>query len=318
MQDLTPLAATLAAEAGIGSVARIERAVGGSNANYVVIGDGGWRAVLRRYRQLPAPHTVLARLRRERWTLDTLRTAGVPVPSVLASSEAPDAEALLLELAEGELLGNLALRRSAASSEAAWRAAGAALAPVHAIDAACAVAAGCEQAGIREPHRSRGPYHQEEARRNLALLAGSRPDLGSLEPLQAIVELAGPLYEQAPLALSQSDAHLWQFVHDGDECVAILDWEHVDLDDPDWDLAQLDVFRFAPVEETPEEFFAGYGRTPASPLYTLYRLERAAWVLDAYARSVDWVALSTPLAETFVRALLEGNDELRRRVDEAV
>ena len=137
-----------------------------------------------------------------------------------------------------------------------------------------------------------------------------------------VVELAGPLYERARLALSQSDAHLWQFVHAGHDrdrqCVAILDWEHVDLDDPDWDLAQLDVFRFAPVGETPEAFFSGYGRTPTSPLYTLYRLERAAWILSAHARAEDWVALSVPLAESFVRGLLKRPAALRDRVAQSV
>ena len=86
------------------------------------------------------------------------------------------------------------------------------------------------------------------------------------------------------------------------ECTAILDWEHADLDDPDYDLAQLDGFRFAPVGPVPPEFFAAYGRTPSSPLYSLYRVERAAWILDAHARGVAWPAESVPLAESFLRS----------------
>lgn len=306
MQDLTPLAARLAAEAGLGGIARIERAVAGSNANVVITVDHGERFVLRRYQQLPEPHTALARLRRERWALETLRAAGAPVARVLAASEEVGTEAVLLEFADGELLGNLAARLPATEAAAAWRDAGAALAAAHAVDAARAVAVGCEQAGIRDLTVSRGPYHYEQALANLRALARSRPDLGSFDPLRGIVERAFPLYARAPLALSQSDAHLWQFVHDRDgRCAAILDWEHVDLDDPDWDVAQLDVFRFAPVGETPRAFFEGYGRLPTSPLYPLYRLERAAWVLDAHARGEEWVMPSVPLAETFLRFSLQ-------------
>jgi hypothetical protein len=144
----------------------------------------------------------------------------------------------------------------------------------------------------------------------------------SLEPLRAILERGRPLFEQAPIVLCQYDVHLWQFVLDrrgaGWECTAILDWEHADLDDPDWDLAQLDVFRFGPVAATPKAFFTGYGRTPVSPLYMLYRLERAAWALDAYARGEDWLALSVPLAETFVTALLDRPAALSDQVDWAL
>ena len=278
--------------------------------------------MLRRYRPLPEPHTALVRLQRERWALETLSAAGAPVARALAACEEPGLETLLLDFAEGELLGNLAGRLPVADTTVAWRAAGEALAAVHAVDGPRAAAAGCEQAGIRSPSRSRGPYHQEQAREALVKLARSRPDLPALEPLRELVELAGPLYGGAPLALSQSDTHLWQFVHagaeDGWRCTAILDWEHVDVDDPDWDLAQLDVFRFAPVGEVPAWFFAGYGRTPTSPLYTLYRLERAAWILDAHVRGEAWVALSVPLAEAFVRRLLDGATDLRDAVQRAL
>jgi aminoglycoside phosphotransferase (APT) family kinase protein len=310
------------AEAGLDAVAHIKRAVAGSNENFVVTVGSGARVVLRRYEQQLEPHTALARLRRERWALQTLRAVGAPVGGVLASCEEPGREALLLEFVEGELLGSLAARLPAADAAPAWTAAGRAFAAVHAVEGARAAAAGCKLAGIRAPETSRGPYHQQETIENLRRLGRSRPDLRSLWPLRAIVERAGPLYEKAPLALAQSDAHLWQFAvaerGGGWECTAILDWEHVDLDDPDWDLAQLDVFRFAPVAETPKAFFAGYGRTPTSPLYLLYRLERAAWVLDAHVRGEAWVALSLPLAESFVAALLDRPDPLGDAVDLAL
>jgi aminoglycoside phosphotransferase (APT) family kinase protein len=205
---------------------------------------------------------------------------------------------------------------------AAWGAAGQALAAVHAVDNTRAAAAGCERAGIRAPDASRGPYHHDEALEHLARLGSSRRDLPSLEPLRAILEQARPLFGQAPVVLCQYDAHLWQFVLDRRgadwECTAILDWEHADLDDPDWDLAQLDVFRFGPVAATPKAFFTGYGRSPASPLYALYRLERAAWALDAYARGEDWLALSAPLAESFLRGLLARPDQLRDEFERAL
>jgi aminoglycoside phosphotransferase (APT) family kinase protein len=317
------LAASLCAEAGLGSLARVEAiALSRTNGNFVVAEDRGVRCVLRRYREQPPPHTALARLRRERWVLATLAGAGVPVPRVLASSEEPGAEALLMEFVDGEPLGSLVARLPSPDAAAAWGAAGRALAAVHALDNDSAAAAGCEQAGIRAPHSSRGPYHYEEALTNLSRLGRSRPDLPALRPLRAILDEARPLFEHAPLALCQYDVHLWQFMlaRRGTDwaCVAILDWEHADLDDPDWDLAQLDIFRFERVGATPSAFFAGYGRTPMSPLFTLYRLERAAWILDAYARGEEWLALSAPLAESFLRARLERPERLRADVDKAI
>jgi aminoglycoside phosphotransferase (APT) family kinase protein len=288
----------------------------------VVTDAAGKRVILRWYRERPEPHTALARLRRERWVLGTLLAAGAPVAEVLATCEEAGAEALLLEFAPGELLGSLVARMSARDAAPVWSAAGRALARAHAVDNARAASSGCESAGIRAPAASRGRYHYDEACEHLAKLGSSRPGLAPLEPLRAIIELALPLYEHAPLVLCQYDAHLWQFVLARSEadwaCTAILDWEDADLDDPDWDLAQLDVFRFEPIGATPEAFFAGYGRTPTSPLYTLYRLERAAWTLDAYAGGAEWLALSAPPAELLVRAVLARPQRLRERVEKAV
>jgi aminoglycoside phosphotransferase (APT) family kinase protein len=246
-------------------------------------------------------------LQRERWALSTVSAAHAPVPRVLASTEEPGSEALLLELAEGELLGSVVRRLPPEEADSAWVAAGRALAAVHSVDGARAEAAGCEAAGIPEPSASRGPFHQEEAFAHLDALSRSRPDLPLLRPLRSIVEDARPLYEAAPLVLCQYDVHLWQFVlarrSAGWECTAILDWEHADLDDPDWDLAQLDVFRFEEVGPTPPAFFEAYGREPG-PLYPLYRVERAVWILDAFARGEAWLALSAPPAEAYLRAML--------------
>src|SRR5438132_2231663 len=85
-------------------------------------------------------------------------------------------------------------------------------------------------------------------------------------------------------------------------CTSILDWDCAARYDLYYDLAHLDGFRFAPVGPVPPEFFAAYGRTPSSPLYPLYRVERAAWILDAHARGVAWPAESVPLAESFLRS----------------
>jgi aminoglycoside phosphotransferase (APT) family kinase protein len=272
-----------------------------------VTSESGTRAVVRRYRPQPAPHTAPARLRRERWALSTVRAAHAPVPRVLASTEEPGRESLLLELAEGELLGSVVRRLSPEEADSAWAAAGRALAAVHSVDGARAEAAGCEAAGIPAPFSSRGLYHLEEALAHLDALSRSRPDLPPLQPLRTTVEDARPLYEAAPLVLCQYDVHLWQFVlarrSTGWECTVILDWEHADLDDPDWDLAQLDVFRFEDVGPTPPAFFEAYGREPGA-LYPLYRLERAVWILDAFARGEDWLALSAPPAEAYLRTVL--------------
>jgi aminoglycoside phosphotransferase (APT) family kinase protein len=317
------LAASLCARAGLGSLASIAPvALTSSNANFVVTDVRGARAVLRRYRDQPGPHAAPERLRRERWVHETLRAAGAPVPRVLAVHDEAAAPAVLLELVDGEPLGTLVGLLSAATAGEAWRAAGRALAAVHRVDARSAVAAGCESAGIRDPTRSRGLYHRDEALANLASLARSRRDLGFVATFADAVEAARPLYERAALALCQYDAHLWQLLVERRNgswaCAAIVDWEHADLDDPDWDLAQLDVFRFEPAPAVPPAFFAGYGRTPTSPLYVLYRVERCAWVLHRHACGDRWLASSAPWAESFVRSPAVAPRRLLARVQGAV
>jgi len=259
--------------------------------------------VLRRYAEKPPPHTAIMRLRRERWAYRALDRADAPVPSVLATSEAAGAEALLLTHASGSHLGTVVSQRPPAPVAEAWRSCGRAFAAVHSVDSV--MAAGWEQVGISAPEAPRGVYHQDEALGHLARLERARPDLGALDRLRAAVLEAGPLYERAPLALCQFDAHLWQFlvasVGRGWVCTAVLDWENADFDDPDFDLAQLDGFRFAPAGPVPAAFFEGYGRTPDSPLYWLYRLERAAWTLAAHAEGAGWLQLSVPPAERLVR-----------------
>jgi aminoglycoside phosphotransferase (APT) family kinase protein len=239
-----------------------------------------------------------------RWAYDVLASVGAPVPRVLAASEEAHREAVLLEFVEGEPLGTLA-----PDLRPAWHVAGRALARVQTVKGRAASRAGCEQVGIRAPTASRGPYHYGQALANLAQLAGARSDLRPVLSLGPLIESARPLFDSAPLALCQYDTHLWQFLLVEERgrwrCSAILDWEHADLDDPDWHLAQLDVFRFAaPTGPVPPAFFDGYGYRPRSPLYELYRLERVAWLLHAHTRGVGWVGLSVPLAEAWLHELL--------------
>jgi aminoglycoside phosphotransferase (APT) family kinase protein len=320
---LRELVERLCTTAGAASVAAIEPARFGSfNRNLVVTDTSGERFVMRLYRDRPEPHTATARARRERWVLDTLAAAGVPVPQPLAWSEEERTAALLLPLVEGEALGALAARVAAGDAVGAWHAAGRAFARVHGVDSRRASDAGCEAIGITAPYASRGPYHYDEALAHLAAVADARRDLPAPGPLLAVVEEARPLYERAPVVLCQYDAHLWQFLllrrSREWECTAILDWEHADLDDPDWDLAQLDVFRFEPVGPTPTAFFAGYGRTPLSPLYALYRVERAAWVLAAHAGGAAWLDGSVGAAERFLLEAHGRTDELRRQITGAL
>ena len=300
---LRELAESLCSAAGAARVVDVEPpAFASSNQNAIVVDAAGDRFVLRVYGEKPEPHTAQARARRERWVLEMLADARAPVPRPLAAADG----ALLLPFVDGEALGTLAARRPPAEVAGAWEAAGEALAHVHAVDNERAAAAGCAKVGIRAPDASRGLFHYEEALTHL--------DAIGAKPLIELVEAARPLYEQAPLVLCQYDAHLWQFrlIRRGGrwECTAILDWEHADLDDPDWDLAQLDVFRFEPVGPVPPAFFRGYGRSPTSPLYTLYRIERAAWVLAAHARGAAWLDGSVPLAE---RVLVDALTADRRR-----
>jgi aminoglycoside phosphotransferase (APT) family kinase protein len=318
------LAASLLATAGLGSQSAIEH-IGDhwsddSNALYSVTDDLGGRYVLRRFTQKPPPQTALARLRRECWAYDVLATVGVPVPRVLATSEEAGAEASLTTNVEGEHLGTVVSALAPAEAAVAWSSCGTALAAVHAVDAGRAAAAGCDAVGI-EPTVARGGFHHDQALEHLERLSASRPELGSFDELRAAVSDALPLYERAPLALCQYDAHLWQLLVARTRgewtCSAILDWEHADLDDPDWDLAMLDGFRFDEVGVVPPAFFAGYGRTPTSPLYVLYRLERAAWILAGYTGGARWLEQSIPLSEHFVSVLLATSSELRARIGAA-
>ncbi|TML40134.1 MAG: hypothetical protein E6G25_06255 [Actinobacteria bacterium] len=318
--DSRQLAGVLLEMAGLGKPAEIRPLGRHSNAHYLIRGGDGGRYVLRRFKENPPPHSARVRCERECWIYEQLAVTGAPVPRLLAASTEPGAQAMLTAYVEGDHLGTIVPRLPNDRAASAWSSCGRTLAAVHAIDGRRAAAAGCERVGIEHPAASRGPWHYEEALSYLEQLAIARPDVGSLSELAAAVNDALPLYRRAPLVLCQYDAHLWQFLvaHDSQgqwRCTAILDWEHADLDDPDWDLAQLDGFRFAPVGAVPGDFFAGYGRTPASPLYTLYRLERAAWILSRHASGGhDWLALSVPLAEQLIRGLLARPDELREQI----
>jgi aminoglycoside phosphotransferase (APT) family kinase protein len=317
------LAESLLARAALGPIVDIQPAAMHSNAHCVVEVGGGGRSMLRWFKENAPPHTALARLDRECWVNGQLALAGAPVPRLLAWSRERGAEAMLTTLVDGEHLGAIvpSLRPRAAAQ--AWSSCGSALAAVHPIDARRAAAAGCERVGIKHPTASRGLWHHEQALISLEQLAIVRSDLGPLTELVGAVTDAQPLYEQAPLVLCQFDAHLWQFLVARDEqdqwrCAALLDWEHSDLDDPDWDLAQLDGFRWGKLDVVPHAFFAGYGRVPSSSLYALYRLERAAWILSrAAAEATDWLALSVPIAERFITALLARPKALRERIDAA-
>ena len=317
------LAGSLLARAGLGALVAMRPLAMHSNANYVIEASDGGRYVLRRFKEKAPPHTALARLDRECWAYRQLALAGAPVPRLLAQSRQRGAEAMLTALIDGQHLGTIVPSLPPDEAASAWSSCGRALAAVHAIDGRRAAGAGCERVGIQRPTVSRGLWHYEEALASLEQLGTMRPDLGSLTELAAAVTEARPLYERAPLAVCQFDAHLWQFlVARGEggrwDCAAILDWEHVDLDDPDWDLAQLDGFRWGELDLVPHEFFAGYGRVPTSPLYTLYRLERAAWILSRSASAgSDWLALSVPLAERFITAALARPVALRDQISDA-
>jgi aminoglycoside phosphotransferase (APT) family kinase protein len=291
-----------------------------SNAHYVIESSEGGRYMVRCFKDNPPPHSALARLDRECWVYRQLAFAGVPVPRLLAWSRERGAEAMLMTFVEGQHLGAIVSTLSSCAAASAWSSCGSALAAVHAIDAHRAADAGCERVGIKHPTASRGLWHYEQAQISLEQVATARSDLGSLAELSAAVAEAKPLYERAPLVLCQYDAHLWQFLVSGDEegewrCTAILDWEHSDLDDPDWDLAQLDGFRWEDLGAVPDAFFSGYGRSPASPLYTLYRLERAAWILARTTSAAsDWLALSIPLSEQFITTLQTRTKALREQI----
>lgn len=314
------LAASLLEKAGLGAMADIRPLGLHSNAHYVISGSDGGRYVLRRFEEKGPPHAARVRLERECWVYEQLTLCGAPVPRLLAASNEPGAEAMLTVHVEGEHLGTVLPTLPEHEAAGAWSSCGRALAAVHAVDGRRAAAAGCERVGIKHPDASRGPWHYDEALSNLVLLGSARRDLGSLDELVAAVNHALPLYRRAPLALCQYDAHLWQFLVAPDaqgrwRCTAILDWENADLDDPDWDLAQLDAFRWTNVGAVPMHFFSGYRRVPASPLYTLYRLERAAWILARHAGGGhDWLALSVPPAERLIRRLLARPAGLRREI----
>jgi aminoglycoside phosphotransferase (APT) family kinase protein len=314
------LAGSLLVRAGRGTIVDIHPAAMYSNVHYVIEAGDGRHYMLRCFMENAPPHTALARLDRECWAYRQLALAGAPVPRLLAWSRERGAEAMLTTLVEGHHLGAIVPSLPTRTAASAWSSCGSALAAVHTIESRRAAEAGCERVGIKQPTVSRGLWHYEQALISLEQLAAARSDLGSLAELVAAVTEARPLYEQAPLVLCQFDAHLWQFLVARDErdqwhCTAILDWEHSDLDDPDWDLAQLDCFRWRKLDVVPHKFYAAYGRVPSSPLYTLYRLERSAWILSHNARvASEWLALSVPLSEQFITALLARPKALREGI----
>src|SRR5438067_3757670 len=124
---------------------------------------------------------------------------------------------MLTTLVEGRHLGTIVPKLPPRAAASAWSSCGSALAAVHAIDARRAADAGCERVGIKHPTASRGLWHHEQALMSLERLAAVRSDLGSLAELVVAVTEAQPLYDEAPLALCQFDAHLWQFLVAPDE-----------------------------------------------------------------------------------------------------
>ena len=102
-----------------------------------------------------------------------------------------------------------------------------------------------------------------------------------VDELQALIEEALPALNDHEPCLLHNDPHAWNVLvvesADGWRCSGWLDWEYAWVGDPVWDLARLDLWRMAPIGDTPDSFWEGYGRRPVEPSRSVYEMSLCLW-----------------------------------------
>lgn len=269
-------AQALFARAGIREVVTGVRPCAGgvTNLNYEVTLESGHCLLLRRYPSRDGAYDAAAA---EAMLHPLLRAAGVPVPQLVAAPEG-GGDFAIFEWLDGVRLRDAATREpDPARLAGAWTDTGAALRRAHAIDL---------------PDRRDGEFRGgrfvpssqpwadtfgRDLRRNAATLRGKALIAEADERrIDAIADRAAALVGEYRPSLLHGDAHAANvLVRDGPAGWALagwIDWERAIVGDPELDLATFDVFTRAQVVATPDAFWSGYGRRPATRPYRFYEL----------------------------------------------
>ena len=320
MSQLPALLPRLLAEVGnsrdsIRSVEPLNTGV--TNRTSLVVLRDDSRYILREYEWPYATDDDLQRVAKERYLHDLLLKHDVPVPSIFAHRDDESGSAVLMEYKPGQLLGNLAGTLTDEQCAQAWRAVGAALRRVHAIQLPDRYPGLIVGKGVQPfEEGSWGEFHYQQAVRHAENLLRRDLELRfDLASLKRVLKQAIPLLNERPLALLHNDPHPWNvLVHEEAgqwRCSALLDWEYAWSGDPTWDLARLELFRLKPIGPTPAAFFEGYGSVPKDPEWTIYELSIYLWMADQYLDGeVDEERVLMPTYEAAMHYL--------GRVDEAV
>ena len=112
-------------------------------------------------------------------------------------------------------------------------------------------------------------------------LAERQAAILDVDELQALVEEALPCLNDHEPCLLHNDTHPWNVLvvesADGWRCSGWLDWEYAWVGDPAWDLAHMDLWRMAPIGDTPAGFWEGYGSRPPEPNRSVYEMSLCLW-----------------------------------------
>jgi len=227
-----------------------------SNRLFLVEADGE-RFVLRRHERWPYAESGRSLAALEAEVHARVIAAGVPAPRVIAQ----ELGAVLLEYLEGETLAEVEEREGEPAVAGVWRAAGVALATVHALPES-----GCSPswaaAEILENARRLGDRGAISAGLRAWLEAGAPALAASLQARPCRLLHGDPHPSNVLVRRSGSDWIL----------AAWLDWEASRPGDPAWDLARLELGRRAEGLAVPSEFYDGYGARLDPELLDSYEL----------------------------------------------
>ncbi len=270
-------AQALFARAGVrDAVVDIEPCRGGvTNLNYRVTLGSGQRVLLRRYRSRDGAGDAAAS---EAMLHPLLRDHGIPVPQLVAAGRDGADPFAIFEWLDGVRLRDAANQEpDPARLVRAWADTGTALRRAHAIDLPQR-RDGELRGGRFVP--SQGLWADtfaHDLRRHAAVLRG-KALIGEddVRRIRVVADRAVAVIGVYTPSLLHGDAHAANvLVQDGTDGWALagwIDWERAIVGDPALDLAVFDVFTRAQVGETPEAFWSGYGRHPATQPHRFYEL----------------------------------------------
>lgn len=255
--------------------------VGHTNETWSVTLTSGQRFVLRGY-EWPHDAPDLDRLRKEAHLHARLAEHGVPVARILSSVDCADSAAVLMEYLPGELLGDLASRLPVPACTRAWWSCGAALRRAHEIRYPTGVhgviVGNRVEPAVPNTWGHWMMYNLMHGARQLSERQAVALDVGEL---QALIEEVLPSLNDHEPCLLHNDPHPWNVLvvesADGWCCSGWLDWEYAWVGDPTWDLVRMDLWRMAPIGDTPASFWEGYGGRPIEPNRSVYEMSLCLW-----------------------------------------